>query len=409
MNGGTTNLTPDTPYFATFHNPPFPTRGKVVQFGSSTTMRGANVTAGLTVQSYMSTIGEGNILLGSRWDVSHLGQSGATIDTLLALKSQIYAANPAGVVLQLGANDLTDEASAEIVLPKIQSLALEVISFGIAVAIQTPHYNGTNWRGALHLSTLLQDWGRSLGIPVIDGITTIAACTDKVGTAKSGSMAADSIHVNDVGARLYGYEYRNVFRDGVCFRILPGGAANVSSELFANPRMTGSTAVLVGESGFTGTKATDWTHSRSGTFGGSVTISVGADSEGAYEELTIPWGASNDYITIEDAGVNGTLSGKTAWKFRHLADVDVVTLGTIENIRCYIPFSGGVVQHPNGNPSNFSGVIETGRRMLVSPQYDTAITGTALSYGSAGLRISASGAGTSVVRIRGISARESRW
>ena len=94
-----------------------------------------------------------------------------------------------------------------------------------------------------------------------------------------------------------------------------------------------------------------------------------------------------------------------------LADYDAITPGTMESIRTYIPFAPGTIQHPNGNASNFSGTMLTGRRTIVSPQIDTTVTGTTLNLGSGatGVRFSASASGTTVLRIYGISCRESRW
>ena len=394
---------------------PFPDRGPVVMFGTSTTMRGVNVTAGSTLQSYESVIGEANNLLGSPWTVFQKGAAGITFDALLAYKDQIYACNPSGVVLQAGGNDLdSTEASAETLFPKVQQLVYELLSRGIAVAVQTPHWNGTNWRGALFYGAMMQEWCAYMGIPCISGEYCINAATDYIGTAKMGTMNVDGIHVNDFGCRSgYAPEWKAILRDRITRRILSGGSAQVSSELMLNPRMLGSVAIAGAEAtaGFSGTKPTGYSLYKAGTFGaGDIVCTVATDSDGLrYFQLTIPWGASNDYITVGDTAVS--LTTKTAWKFRALADFDVVTAGTLESMRTYTPFATGSLQHPNGNASNFSGTMLSGRRLICSPQMDTAITGTTLNLGSGatGVRFSASAAGTTVLRIYGISCRESRW
>ena len=391
---------------------PWPERGVVAMFGTSTTMRGANTTAGVSLQSYESVIGEANNLLGSPWTVLQLGLSGATFDALVSgYAAQLFAANPVAVVLQAGGNDLdTTEESAEALFPKVQAFIRQILSRGIAVAVQTPHYNSSNWRGALHYDTLMQEWCAYMGIPCISGTYCINAATDYIGTAKTGMMNVDGIHVNDYGCRLgYAPEWKAVLRDKTTRRILSGGSAQVASEVMRNPRMIGSVAVT--EPGFSGTKPTGYTLYKSGTFGaGDIICTVDTDSDGIrYFQLMIPWGASNDFITIGDTAVS--LATKTAWKFRMLADYDAITPGTMESIRTYIPFALGTIQHPNGNASNFSGTMLTGRRTIVSPQIDTTVTGTTLNLGSGatGVRFSASASGTTVLRIYGISCRESRW
>lgn len=395
---------------------PWPERGVVAMFGTSTTMRGANTTAGVSLQSYESVIGEANNLLGSPWTVLQLGLSGVTFDALVSgYAAQLFAANPVAVVLQAGGNDLdTTEASAEALFPKVQAFIRQILSRGIAVAVQTPHYNSSNWRGALHYDTLMQEWCAYMGIPCISGTYCINAATDYIGTAKTGMMNVDGIHANDYGCRLgYAPEWKAVLRDKTTRRILSGGSAQVSSELMLNPRMLGSVAIAGAEAtaGFIGTKPTGYSLYKSGTFGaGDIVCTVATDSDGLrYFQLTIPWGASNDFITIGDTAVS--LATKTAWKFRMLADYDAITPGTMESIRTYIPFAPGTIQHPNGNASNFSGTMLTGRRTIVSPQIDTTVTGTTLNLGSGatGVRFSASASGTTVLRIYGISCRESRW
>lgn len=388
-------------------NPPMPRGGRVAQIGSSTTANGIATVSGIQMLQARSTLSEINIALGSPWELRAWGYTGQTVGVVLSHLAEVLAWSPDGIILQLNANDLdaNTEAAAETAFSIAKNCALDLMARGVFVAIQTPHYNGSNWRAALHYDTKCQEWGARYGVPVISGPYAIASGADKIGTAKSGYMA-DTLHVNDLGARDgYGvYGALVMSRSGFRF-ILPGGSAQVDSELHTNPRMTGSEAVTAGETGCTGTRPLNWTLSRSGS--ASVTSSVGSDSEGAYWDLAITSTASDEYVTIQDAGFTTALAGKTTFSFRQLIDYDIRTAGACESVRGYIPFSSGTIQHPNGNSSSFSGIQPTGRRFLCGPEIDIALTGKSMAANTAGCRISFSGAGSSVVRLRGISSRDS--
>lgn len=396
---------------ANARNPPMPRGGRMAQLGSSTTANGIATVSGIQMMQARSTLSEINIALGSPWELRAWGYTGQTVEVVLSHLDEVLAWSPDGIVLQLNANDLNvnTEAVAETAFGIAKNCALDLMAKGIFVAIQTPHYNGSNWRAALYYDTKCQEWGARYGVPVISGPYAIASGVDKIGTAKSGYMEMPGgLHVTDLGARDgYGvYGALAMSRNGLRF-ILPGGSAQVASELHTNPRMTGSEAVTVGETGCSGTRPLNWTLSRSGA--ATIASSIGSDSEGAYWDLAITSTASDEYVTVQDAGFTTALAGKTAFVFRQLIDYDIRTAGACESVRGYIPFLSGTIQHPNGNSSSFSGVQPTGRRFLCGPEIDIALTGKSMAANTAGCRISFSGAGSSVVRLRGISSRDSSW
>jgi len=388
-------------------NPPIPVRARAAMLGSSTTANSESVVLGTDTPSARSIIFEVAEACNFAWDINCWGYTSQTNATILSHLPEVYAWNPDVILLQLSANDFSanTEAAAETAFATLQAAAIDVISRGIAVVIETPHYNGSNWRAALHYDTLCQEWGAYMGIPVLSGPDCIAAKTDKIGTAPAGWMA-DSLHVSDLGARLgYGVGGRRLFVDNAVRSILSGGSAQVLSELFANPRMGGSQAVA--DSGFTGTKPLDWSIARSGT-GVTGSSSVGSDAEGPHWDLSITNSASDEYVTISDASVAATLAARVGLVLRHLVDVEIVTPGLVENVRAYFPFSAGTIQTPNGNSGNYSGTMQARRRFISSVPINTAVFGAALAA-SPGARVSFSGAGTTVLRFRGCGARESRW
>ena len=390
---------------ARFANPEKPRSGLMVALGSSTVANSFEMIAGTLVPSRRCVIGEGTWLMNGAFDLYGLGYGGQNNATILTHLEEVLALNPSVVVLALSYNDLdgNTEASANTAFATLESVLLDLIARGIRCKVFAPHYNGNNWRSALHYTTLVQERCVALGVPVISGIAAICSNTDKVGTAKISTMS-DALHVNDQGTRWYGYEDERVENDGIVRRILPGGSAQVLSEMFANPRMVGSAAMSA--DGFSGTGPLDWQWSRGGTV--TTVVSLASDDDGPYVQLDCTSAASDDYISILDTAFTTNIAARAPIKIRAMADVEVVTSGLLESIRLFVPYSSGIIQVPNGNSSNFTGVESAGRRMLVSPILDTAKTGTAMASGS-GLRISFSGAGTSTIRLRGISARESRW
>lgn len=391
---------------ARFRNPPMPDGGRFAVTGSSTTALSITVTSGTTLPSHRSPLGEANILLGSPYEIGYFGYSGQTNDQILTHLPEVYAWMPDILDLQLSANNLdSTAASAESAFATLQATAIDAMSRGFFVVVQTPHHNGSNWRGALHYDTLCQEWCASVGIPVISGVYSIASGADKVGTAKAGSMA-DTLHINDVGARRYGAEGFTVLRNNVVRRVLPGGSAQVASELFANPRMTGS--VAVSGTGFSGTGPSDWAYSRSGS--PTVVVSKGSDGSGDYMDLTITSTASDESVSITDATFQAANSAHPTLKYRHITDYEVITPGLCESVRALLQIGANVLQIPNANSPSFSGSLSAGVRQIVSPIIDSAVAGVPTAGQTIhGIRLSFSGAGTSVIRIRGISARESRW
>ncbi|MBK9075525.1 MAG: SGNH/GDSL hydrolase family protein [Flavobacteriales bacterium] len=383
--------------------PHIPRRGKIGVLGSSITANGVTVVGGVDAVTPKSVLAWLN---GNRYQTKILGYSGQTTDVIRSHLTEMLAWGPDILVLEYGMNNVTNAAQAETDLAKLQVDCETCIAAGVVPVVQVMHVSSSNGNivGASAYNIIAQEWCLYRGIPCISALWAIADKTSSNCIATANSLP-DGLHPGSLGARLIGEELSRVLDGIIDWRILPCGSAQTVYETFVNPKMTGATTAS--DTGFSGTKPTTWVLGRTGSATG--VCSVGSDAEGSYFDIACTFSAAAEVIDIgETAATNFAkwLPGKT---YRGYADIEVISGSAIRGITMLFFAAGGSFVYPNGNAPNFTtGTTQTGRWELRSHPIPTSSLGASWST-NPGIRINADAAGTATVRIRGISARESRW
>lgn len=447
--GGTTNLTPGTPTFGSYAElsargssvpvgvvdgvvygwsgtqgmhvaqkaraPQIPRRGKLAILGSSTVANGVITVGGEDTVSYRGVAGYLDSNVGQRYDIKSFGYSGQTTDVIRTHISDVIAWGADICILEYGMNSITSAADAEIDLPKLQADCERLIASGITPVIWGIWMSTTkaNVAGASAQNILAQEWALYRGIPFFSGLRAIA---DKASPACNPTAKAlsDGLHQASLGARLIGNSAASALDCGHTWEILPCGDAQTPYEVFSNPLMTGSEAVAT--DGFTGTVSTSWVPKITNkTPTGSLTtgIETGYNAAGylqneRYTEVTISAKELGAGVSLgQTLRFAKFLPGVT---YRGYADFKIVSGAEyVRTIQMFLPFNGHNMSHPNGNYTNWvDGTYENGKRYKYRTPPFTRGSSVALDS-NPGLSVNASAEGTIVIRIYGISCRESRW
>ena len=382
--------------------PYIPRRGKIGVLGSSITANGQTIINGVPSITADSALAWLN---GNRYSTKIMGYAGQTTDVIRTHLDEMLAWGPDILILEYGMNNVTTAQNAEDDLVKLQADCEKCISAGVIPVVQVMHVSSANGNtvGACAYNILAQEWCLYRGLPCVSALWAIADKTSKACTAVTGALS-DGLHLDSLGAMSIGKEMSDVLDSVIDYRILPCGSAQTPYETFINPKMTGSTAAT--DTGFSGTKATDWDLSRSGSSTG--VCSVGSDSEGSYMDIACTFDAAGATIDIGEARVANIvkwLNGKT---YRAYADFEIVSGTVVRGATLFIPAVTGSIHFPNGSAPNFTASNITGRKKYRSHALNRDALGASWNA-NPGLRIIGNAAGTATVRIRGISARESRW
>lgn len=385
--------------------PLMPGIGSIGLLGSSITNNGEREFNGMKLITPKSPGFWFNQRNGDRYYLEVMGYSGQTTDGIRSHLGELIMKGVSVVVLEYGINNVFTAQNAEDDLVKLQYDCELLLSVGILPVIHLPHYSTSqnNLAGVSAYNIIGQEWALSRGLPCASALWAIADKTSKACSPIANTLS-DGLHPASYGAQLIGDELYTVVSGQIAWRILPCGSAQTPYETFLNPKMTGSTATT--ETGFTGTKPTDWTLIRSGS--ATAVCSVGSDSDGSYLQMNMTFTAANESITIGEARVAHfakMLAGKT---YRAYADYQV-TAGTIRGGALFIPASSGVAHYPDAVSNwDWSAEIPSRRTLLRSHQIVRDNLGGGW-VADPGIRFIASAAGTATVVVRGLSMRESRW
>jgi hypothetical protein len=390
-----------------------PSAGVMSINGSSTTARSAYEGGnGGDTSTPLSPFSVYNELVGSPYTLryhGYAGQTSATIDPATPINA---AADGAVItVMQFAANDLDQtEAKADAAFEITKNRALSELIAGRYPLIHVPHIKQgaqDNHRGVARYAILCEEWARRMGLRIVRADYALCAHTDLVGTAKANVMASgDTQHISSYGANVIGAEYFESLRNRVAWRIGSVGynAAGYFTELLSNPRMTGTSGT--NGTGSSGTVAANCTSVR-GSGAATCVASKGTDSEGSYQDLTITFSAANerwDFLAIDTSpAINARVrAGKS---YVGLADVEVIS-GPVKRRSLIISTTNRYFGTPFELASSawVDQAMPVGRAVLRTLPF---VPGDNGNFNNAPqLYISSSAAGTAVVRIRGISVRE---
>lgn len=381
-----------------------PTRGLLAAIGTSTIGNATSVTAnGVTVRNDLSIWDRVNDSLHNRYTVQNFGYSGSNNATLIArLRDTVLPLKPAIVALHWSSNDLpaNDMAAAETAFQSCIAAVAECRAAGALPIIVTPHLQtdvANKWPTLVAYDGKCQEWGINNNVLVVSGAYSIAANTDKLGTAKANAMG-DTLHINALGCTYYVDEVLRVIRGEISWRLLGGGNVEWAGQLVLNPRCTGSGAAS--GTGITGTRCANISPSR---FAGTpdCVCSVGTDSEGAYMDLSITFAAADDGIQVpEYVTLARYLDGKT---YVGMCDFEVISGAFVRGVVLQHNFASGAINEPAGTLA--ARALPVGRRQIRSPYYTKAQTAPAVDTQHRAI-IYGYAAGTSVVRMRAIGCRE---
>lgn len=381
-----------------------PTRGLLAAIGTSTIGNATSVTAnGVTVRNDLSIWDRVNDSLHNRYTVQNFGYSGTNNATLIdRLRDTVLPLKPAIVALHWSSNDLpaNDMAAAETAFQSCIAAVAECRAAGALPIIVTPHLQtdvANKWPTLVAYDAKCQEWGINNNVLVVSGAYSIAANTDKLGTAKANTMG-DTLHINALGCTYYVDEVLRVVRGEISWRLLGGGNVEWAGQLVLNPRCTGSGAAS--GTGITGTRCANISPSR---FAGTPTCvcSVGTDAEGAYMDLEIAFAAADDGIQVpEFITLARYLDGKT---YVGMCDFEVISGAFVRGVVLQHNFASGAINEPAGSLA--ARALPVGRRQIRSPYYTKAQTAPAVDTQHRAI-IYGYAAGTSVVRMRAIGCRE---
>lgn len=378
----------------------------------SSTVANSGVSGGIGTDGsrYVSPYEYANQMLGSRHVLKYHGYAGQ-FNSGIVPNIPINAAADGALttVLQLGANDINQtEAAADAAFVTARDTALAELRAGRYPLIHVPHSKkggSLNAIGIARYAILCEEWAASVGLRVVRTDYAICANSDAIGTNRTGSQY-DDLHMSSYGAELAGAEFVASIRDKVRWRIGSVGyvSGTYATELVAHPHMTGTTGT--NGTGSSGSVATEFTSVR-GAGTATCVASKGSDAEGAYQDLTITFGAASERWDLSCMASAAVLNGRVraGQKYAIMADVELVS-GPAKRISLSIACANQDFSAPTGGSSSwYDAAMPIGRRMIRTRVVDPAIAGAFLNVPS--LLISPYAAGTVVVRVRGVSIRES--
>ena len=378
----------------------------------SSTVANSGISGGIGTDGsrYVSPYEYANQMLGSRHVLKYHGYAGQYNSGIVPNIPINAAADGAlTTVLQLGANDINQtEAAADAAFATVRDAALSELRAGRYPLIHVPHSKkggSLNAIGIARYAILCEEWAASVGLRVVRTDYAICANSDAIGTNRTGSQY-DDLHMSAYGAELAGAEFVASIRDKVRWRIGSVGyvSGTYATELVAHPHMTGTTGT--NGTGSSGSVATEFTSVR-GAGTATCVASNGSDAEGAYQDLTIAFGAASERWDLSCMASAAVLNGRVraGRKYAIMADVELVS-GPAKRISLSIACANQDFSAPTGGSSSwYDAAMPTGRRMIRTRVIDPAVAGAFLNVPS--ILISPYAAGTVVVRVRGVSIRES--